>query len=447
MMEAAGPGAIVRWWAGGTTPDLGPPGTVRIYLDGSTTPAIEGTFDALLGGKLLVGPPLAAIRSIGRNLYLPIPYANGCKVTYDRPPLGERIEGLNAHWYVIEHRVYPAGTTVRSFTHEDLVRARPALDRVQAALLSPGNDSAGDLAVLPARHATLAPGAALAQEIEGSRAIRRLAVKVQAPGLAQALRSTVLVLTFDGERTVWCPVGDFFGTGIGLNPYRDWWRDVDRSGLLTSYWVMPFARSARLELLNLGAEPVDVILGAVAHGPWAWDDRSLRFHADWRQEAGMATRKADGFDWNYLTARGQGIYAGDTLVLRNGAGPWWGEGDEKVFVDGESFPSFFGTGTEDYYGYSYGDRGVFFEAPFHAHPLPEGNARPGWVAVTRTRSLDAIPFTASLRFDMEVWHWSQTRVTYAAATYWYGRPGAKSERAPSPEEAARGLPSIAAADG
>ena len=32
---------------------------------------------------------------------------------------------------------------------------------------------------------------------------------------------------------------------------------------------------------------------------------------------------------------------------------WWGEGDEKVFVDGEKFPSHFGTGTEDYYGYAW----------------------------------------------------------------------------------------------
>lgn len=32
---------------------------------------------------------------------------------------------------------------------------------------------------------------------------------------------------------------------------------------------------------------------------------------------------------------------------------WWGEGDEKLFVDGEKFPSTFGTGSEDYVGYAW----------------------------------------------------------------------------------------------
>jgi len=128
---------------------------------------------------------------------------------------------------------------------------------------------------------------------------------------------------------------------------------------------------------------------------------------------------------------------GDTLALHNGAAAWWGEGDEKIFVDGETFPSHFGTGSEDYYGYSFGDLGTFWEAPFHAEPRWEGNRKPGFVTVTRTRSLDAIPFTQSLQFDLEVWHWAATKMTYAAATYWYARPGARGNRAPQPEEAAR----------
>ena len=49
---------------------------------------------------------------------------------------------------------------------------------------------------------------------------------------------------------------------------------------------------------------------------------------------------------------------GDTLALHNGAAAWWGEGDEKIFVDGETFPSHFGTGSEDYYGYSFGEYAV-----------------------------------------------------------------------------------------
>ncbi|MBN1422505.1 MAG: hypothetical protein JXP34_27255, partial [Planctomycetes bacterium] len=127
MMEADGPGAIVRFWMGAVDgPAVGPPGTLRIYLDGAETPAIEGVADAIVGGRALVGPPLAAIRSIGRNLYLPIPYAKRCEVTY---------EGGGRCWYVIQYRRYPAGTRVRPFAMGDL----RAADRVGRLLLAPQN--------------------------------------------------------------------------------------------------------------------------------------------------------------------------------------------------------------------------------------------------------------------------------------------------------------------
>jgi phage protein U len=47
-------------------------------------------------------------------------------------------------------------------------------------------------------------------------------------------------------------------------------------------------------------------------------------------------------------AKGRRVYVGDTLTIMNPEEQWWGEGDEKIWVDGEDFPSLFGTGTEDY---------------------------------------------------------------------------------------------------
>ncbi|MBN1421378.1 MAG: DUF2961 domain-containing protein, partial [Planctomycetes bacterium] len=284
----------------------------------------------------------------------------------------------------------------------------------------------------------LEPGGSMEAKLEGPAAIRMLRVRLDAEDLPQALRSTVLSIAFDGEETVWCPAGDFFGSGVGLNPYRDWFRDVDRSGLLTAWWVMPFERSCVIRLHNLGEREVDATLGAIAWSDWAWDERSMHFWARWRQEHGIATPRQDGIDWNYVEIRGRGVYVGDALAIHNGSGAWWGEGDEKIFVDGEAFPSHFGTGSEDYYGYSYGWPHVF-EAPFHAQPRAEGNDRPGYTTNTRTRALDAIPFSRSLKLDMEIWHWDATKVTYAAATYFYARPGAVSNRPRLPAEAARPL--------
>ena len=250
--------------------------------------------------------------------------------------------------------------------------------------------------------------------LAGPGAIRRLVVQLQAENTELATRQTVLSATFDGAAALWCPVGDFFGSGVGVNPFKDWWREVTADGQLASYWVMPYQRDAAVQVRNAGPQPVTVSLRAES-SPWRWDERSTHFRANWRQEGPMDTRTK--FDWNYLTASGQGVYMGDTLCVVNPVLRWWGEGDEKVYIDGEAFPSHFGTGTEDYYGYAWCTP-RFFESPFHAQPRAQGPANFGHVTNTRVRLLDGIPFRQSLRFDMEVWHSRPCEIPYAVATYW-----------------------------
>ena len=190
------------------------------------------------------------------------------------------------------------------------------------------------------------------------------------------------------------------------------------------WWVVPFSKTCHIELRNVGSKPVHATLGPIGLGKWVWNDRSMLFHATWRQEYPIHTKAQDGTcDWNFVDIDGRGVYVGDTLAIHNGCGAWWGEGDEKIWVDDDRFPSIFGTGTEDYYGYSYGDRGTFFEAPFHAEPRWEGNRRPGHVTNTRTRGLDGIPFDHRLSMNLEIWHWEATTMAYAATTYWYAHPG------------------------
>ena len=428
MMDVDGPGAITRWWKG----DSDPNGTLRIYLDGNDTPAVEENVVHFLSGAGQIKPPLAATRSLGLNLYLPIPYAKHCKITFDR---------TGNHWYNIEYRSYPPGTAVKTFSLDDLTTDASIIDRVQHELSAPANLPIPMTKLVPAQTRALAPNESLQADLAGPAAVRLLSMRLDASDIPQALRSTVLSIHCDGEQTVWCPVGDFFGSGIGLNPFRDWYRDVDRSGLLRCWWIMPFARSCHIELKNLGAQPVDATLGMIGVSDWRWDDRSMHFHSTWRQQYPIRTKRQDGTcDWNFVEIEGEGLYLGDTLAIHNGSSGWWGEGDEKIWVDTDTFPSHFGTGTEDYYGYSYGDRGTFFEGPFQAEPRWEGNRHVGHTTNTRTRSLDAIPFNQSLKMDLEIWHWEATDMAYAAATYWYARPGATSNRPPVPDEAARPIP-------
>ncbi len=429
MMEAAGPGCVVRFWATSGNPT----GNVRVYVDGQDEPVINQPVKGLVGGDALVGPPLSEVRARGMNLYLPIPYAKSCKITYDRPNFHVSGNGDDLLYYQINYRTYEAGAKVESFGSQTLAAAQEKLAEVQEALLAPAAKIDGQ--VLSPASATLEPNpspkSGLRLSIDGSQAIRRLTVRLEAEDMAAATRSTVLRMEFDGEQTVWCPIGDFFGSGVGVNPYTGWWRTVEEDGRMTCYWVMPFEKSCEIRIENLGEQAVKVQCQPTL-GPWSWDDRSMHFRTNWRQEFPIDTSVKH--DWNYLVARGQGVYMGDTLALTNPVQVWWGEGDEKIYVDGETFPSHFGTGTEDYYGYAWCTP-AFFQSPFHSQPLAEGPGNQGRVTNTRVRLLDGIPFTTDFRFDMEVWHWRPCEVSYAVATYWYALPGASGNHGPAPEMA------------
>jgi hypothetical protein len=113
---------------------------------------------------------------------------------------------------------------------------------------------------------------------------------------------------------------------------------------------------------------------------------------------------------------------GTGLTVFNTADAWWGEGDEKIWVDGESFPSFIGTGTEDYFGYAWCRPEKFSHFQI-AQPDGSGNFHPGMSVNLRYNILDGIPFKESIQFDIELWHWAKTVMNYAPMSFWYMKPG------------------------
>jgi hypothetical protein len=204
-------------------------------------------------------------------------------------------------------------------------------------------------------------------------------------------------------------------------------------------WVMPYEKTARVTIANVGERPVNVTLHASV-SPWSWDSRSMHFHTVWHYEAGLATPPPR--DWNYVRIAARGVYVGDTLALFNPVAAWYGEGDEKISVDGESLPSFLGTGTEDCYDFSFAPRGLM-QTPFANQvrvdqPMTQGNN-----VLTRSRNLDGIPFSKSLNFDFELLTWRPSKLLYAATTYWYAFPGATSNVGPQPREAGLPVPTLA----
>ncbi|MDR1268304.1 MAG: DUF2961 domain-containing protein, partial [Planctomycetaceae bacterium] len=417
LMDADGPGAIVRFWI--TAPHYKV--TFRIYFDNNSTPTIEANIGDLVGGEFLVGAPFSEETARGRNLYLPIPYAKHCKITVDEMPTQKNL------YYQINYRHYAKETNIETFSLENLQSLKSKIESVAKTLLTAG-DVFANLPTDSLRTTFVVPQGGIPfplfekASVPDGGAVQQIVLKIdtETEKLAQILRSTVLSVKFDDKETVWVPLGDFFGGGVGINPYKSWYSRVEKDGTLISLWRMPFKKTLEASLINYGTEDVKVTLHSFWAGKYNWDERSMYFHADWRQQRQIETIAGKGtIDWNYVKVNGKGVFMGDVLSVLNRNPAWWGEGDEKIYVDGESFPSHFGTGTEDYYGYAWCTP-QFFESPFHFQPRAEGPANYGNTTNGRVRLLDTVPFTKDFRFDMEVWHWAKTKIDYSVATFWYG---------------------------
>ena len=108
-----------------------------------------------------------------------------------------------------------------------------------------------------------------------------------------------------------------------------------------------------------------------------------------------------------LTTAGRGQYCGVMLHVWNPEGNWWGEGDEKFFVDGEKVLSISGTGTDDYLDYAWRGRYLLlFAKSYYAQTIAEGKApvsgkerdlaNRGHISVNRWHLADNVPFQQSL---------------------------------------------------
>ncbi len=435
MLDSEGPGAIVRFWMTFGN-EAAYTGTIRFYFDGSDTPEIEGPVLDIISGGALVGEPLSSSVSPesnyyqrGHNLYLPIPYSGQLKVTYECPAL-DPVKHSPSVYYNINYRTYEEGTMVSSFTMDELMSLELEIDQVQATL-NKNNDETFSTSSLTKASAegVLNPGESSDISLSGKSAIHKLQVKIDADDLPQALRSTVLEITFDGEKTVWSPLGEFFGSGYQIRPHKTWYTTVTEDGTLSCYWLMPFKKSAEIKLINYGEQAVTVIEQKAWTDSYRWNANSMHFGAIWHElhqvESGGSSRvNGDDkhFDVNYVTLNGEGVYMGTGLTIFNTVDSWWGEGDEKIWVDGESFPSFIGTGTEDYFGYAW-CRPENFSHFLIAQPDGSGNFHPGMSVNLRFHILDGIPFKKSLQFDLELWHWTKTVMNYAPMSYWYMKPG------------------------
>lgn len=439
MMDAAGAGAVVRFWL--TTQVK--PGKLRFYFDNETKASLEIPAYDLLKGGFNVGPALLNPHSSyepagkgGNTMYFPLPYQYHCKITFE---FTDSATINTSHYYQINYRTYTAGTKVKTFSKSDLVANKPAIDKTEAALWHPPIYYKGQK--IKKQQVIAANKQLIISLPKGNAAVKSLTIKITTANkenLAAALRSVILKIDFDGAQTVWCPVGDFSGSGYGGKVIKSWYRDLDETGTITTRWVMPYQKNAVITIINKAPFDVNATVSTIVDS-WKWDDNSMYFHTTYKYEENIKDAKWDydvtrlaakdtaaPIEWNFVTIKGKGIYLGNTLAVNNHMNSWYGEGDAKVWVDDDIFPSEFGTGLEDYYNTSWAPV-VLYQTPFANAPRADNESSFGHNTFTRTRNLDGIPFKTSFKYDLEMLSWDGGTIDAAATVYWYGAAGAKAE--------------------
>lgn len=267
--------------------------------------------------------------------------------------------------------------------------------------------------------------------------------EIQGPGVIQHLwmtcfpegwRHMILRFYWDDEDTpsVEVPVGDFFCSGwtercnvnslpIAVNP----------AGGMNSYWEMPFRKSAKITMENIGDKDA-VLYYQIDYTLTDVPEDAAYFHAQFRRSNplpyGEVHTILDGI-------AGWGHYVGTYMAWGVNNGGWWGEGEIKFYMDGDDrFPTICGTGTEDYFGGAWnfehppGEYGVF-STPYLGLPQvikPDGLYRSQQrFGMYRWHVMDPIRFQENLRVTIQALGWRKNRRylplqdDIASVGYWY----------------------------
>lgn len=430
LFDRPGPGAVTRIWM--TTSDKR--GMLRFYFDGAASPQIEIPAYDMARFPIDAGPALSLkhthydselSKTGGNTFFLPLPYARSCRITLEEPDYAVRIP----RYYHIGYRSYDPQTEVKTFSLREARRLSARIAEVNRKLSAPETFTAGTECT---RTVVSAAGDDASLRLpDGSKAVRSLTVALadfDPADRAEIMRQTYLCADFDGIRCVKAPLDCFFGAGTGAPAVEGWYFSVNDRGRCTSRWVMPYAQHAELRLEKRTSVPFTAVITAYVDD-FDCSDEPLYFHATYREEHGIPVNNdydsAQNLDWNFTTVDGRGVYCGDVLSLYNHCPDWYGEGDEKIWVDDDRFPSFMGTGTEDYYNCSWAPV-VPFATPFGGAPRADEASSHGYNTFVRTRHLDVIPFGRRLRFDLEMLSWHPGTVDYRAAAFWYGTAASRT---------------------
>jgi hypothetical protein len=274
-----------------------------------------------------------------------------------------------------------------------------------------------------------------------------------APNGSATHQDMLLRVYWDGnpKPAIEAPVGDFFANCFGKRssvvslPVI-----VEDADSYNCFWQMPFRKSARIEIVNQGSQNVNLLYYNID-----WIQRPVTkdapyFYAQYRQEYPVE----HGKDYTVLETTGKGHYVGTVLAVRTRSPAWFGEGDEKVYIDGEDHASIWGTGTEDYFLSAWGLQKTstpYFGVPY----FDQWGIVGGHTSAYRWHVNDPIVFQKGIKVTFEHFgwispdenkdnksmSWNERQDDYSSVAFWY-QQGESTFTARAPSGPERRLPSL-----
>ena len=264
-----------------------------------------------------------------------------------------------------------------------------------------GGTVAGGRKGAPSRR--LAPGERVVlADLDGPGVVRHLWMTFP-PAPPEVMRALVLEVFYDGadEPSVSVPCLDFVGLPHGRPvPFSSAMATAQEGRGFNSYLPMPFRDHLRVEVQNHAARALDLYYQLDVTLQDVADDVGY-LHAAFRRENPTTMGR------DFVIAEGlagPGRFAGCVVGIRTlDEGRWYGEGEVKVFLDGDrDHPTICGTGLEDYVGTAWG-MGAH-HAPYAGSPIEvrvPGSAQPAYVGFYRWHVVDPIVFRQDLRVTIQ----------------------------------------------
>jgi hypothetical protein len=279
--------------------------------------------------------------------------------------------------------------------------------------------------------------------VPGAGIINHIWITIAPPPENLSRNDIILRMYWDGNAfpSVESPIGPFFGQGwtesypfvslpLAAGP-------VDGRGMV-SYFAMPFAKGARIEVENQTGRSIDAFYYFIDYveveklpedtGRFcAWYNHELtEALPDGENEWGTLAPQGNNPDGkgNYVFAdiKGKGHYVGVNYYVHSPSPMWYGEGDDMIFIDGSETPTLYGTGTEDYFNTSWCPKALYTH-PYYGYARVNDDV--GWLGRThvyRFHIADPVYFDKSLKVTIEHGHNNCLTLDLASVAYWYQAP-------------------------